>query len=59
MPVSPWCKSHFSCLEGASSPEELVATAAEQGHGALGCADQGAKRRIILGMLCLRHRKPL
>ena len=34
------CRSAFSFLDGASNPEDLVARAAEQGHGALALADR-------------------
>jgi error-prone DNA polymerase len=34
------CRSAFSFLEGASNPEDLVACAAELGHGALALADR-------------------
>ncbi|MBD3220479.1 DNA polymerase III subunit alpha [bacterium] len=35
-----WCKSHFSFLEGASSPAELVRTAAELGLDAVAVTDR-------------------
>ena len=35
------CRSAFSFLEGASNPEDLVARAAELGHGTLALADRG------------------
>ena len=34
------CRSAFSFLEGASTPEQLVARAVERGHGALALADR-------------------
>ena len=34
------CRSAFSFLEGAATPEQLVARALEQGHGALALADR-------------------
>jgi len=34
------CRSAFSFLEGASNPEDLVARAADLGHGALALADR-------------------
>jgi error-prone DNA polymerase len=34
------CRSAFSFLDGASNPEDLVARAAELGHGALALADR-------------------
>ncbi|MDO6415375.1 error-prone DNA polymerase [Sphingomonas sp. BIUV-7] len=39
--------SHFSFLRGASSPEELFAAAALQGHTALGLADLGTVAGIV------------
>jgi len=39
--------SHFSFLRGASSPEELFAAAALQGHTALGVADLGTVAGIV------------
>ena len=41
--------SHFSFLRGASSPEELFAAAALQGHGALGLADWGSVAGVVRG----------
>ena len=35
-----WCKSNFSFLEGASHPEELVASASELGLAALALTDR-------------------
>ncbi len=41
--------SHFSFLRGASSPEELFAAAAVQGHHALGLADWGSVAGVVRG----------
>ncbi|MEW6629142.1 MAG: error-prone DNA polymerase [Pseudomonadota bacterium] len=41
--------SHFSFLRGASSPEELFAAAAFQGHKALGLADLGSVAGVVRG----------
>jgi len=41
--------SHFSFLRGASSPEELFAAAALQGHSALGLADFGSVAGVVRG----------
>jgi error-prone DNA polymerase len=41
--------SHFSFLRGASSPEELFAAAALQGHQALGLADRGSVAGVVRG----------
>ncbi|MCF8707617.1 error-prone DNA polymerase [Rhizorhapis sp. SPR117] len=41
--------SHFSFLRGASSPEELFAAAALQGHKALGHADWGSVAGVVRG----------
>ena len=38
--VPLWCKSHFSLLEGASSPDDLIAEAARLGLGALALCDR-------------------
>ncbi|MBN2554214.1 MAG: PHP domain-containing protein, partial [Spirochaetales bacterium] len=38
--VPLWCKSHYSFLEGASSPEELVETAAALELPALALTDR-------------------
>ncbi|HPF69855.1 MAG TPA: PHP domain-containing protein, partial [Candidatus Krumholzibacteria bacterium] len=40
MPPALWCKSHYSFLEGASSPGELVARAVELGLPALALTDR-------------------
>ncbi len=40
MPPALWCKSHFSFLEGASSPDELVERAVELGIPALALTDR-------------------
>ena len=39
--------SHFSFLRGASSPDELFAAAALQGHGALGIVDRGSVAGLV------------
>jgi error-prone DNA polymerase len=41
--------SHFSFLRGSSSPEELFAAAALQGHRALGLADRGSVAGVVRG----------
>lgn len=41
--------SHFSFLRGASSPEELFAAAAAQGHKVLGLADRGSVAGVVRG----------
>ena len=41
--------SHFSFLRGASSPEELFAAAALQGHTALSLADRGSVAGVVRG----------
>ncbi len=38
--VPLWCKSHYSFLEGASSPAELMETAAELGLDTLAVTDR-------------------
>ena len=42
--------SHFSFLRGASSPEELFAAAALQGHSALGLCDRGSVAGMVRGL---------
>ncbi len=42
--------SHFSFLRGASSPEELFAAAAAQGHAALGLCDRGSVAGMVRGL---------
>jgi error-prone DNA polymerase len=39
--------SHFSFLRGASSPDELFAAAALQGHAALGIVDRGSVAGLV------------
>jgi hypothetical protein len=39
--------THFSFLRGASSPDELFAAAAMQGHAALGIADRGSVAGMV------------
>lgn len=41
--------SHFSFLRGASSPDELFAAAALQGHTALGIVDRGSVAGLVRG----------
>ncbi len=41
-----WCKSHFSFLEGASAPDELVARAVELGLPALALTDRDGVQGI-------------
>nr|MCC5640896.1 error-prone DNA polymerase [Nostoc sp. CHAB 5844] len=42
--------SHFSFLRGASTPEELFAAAALQGHSALGLTDRGSVAGMVRGL---------
>ncbi len=45
--VPLWCKSNFSFLEGASSPEELIATAAGYGLSALALTDRDGLYGVV------------
>ena len=42
-----WCKSHFSFLEGASHPEELIAEARRLGLSALALTDRDGVNGIV------------
>lgn len=46
MPPALWCKSHFSFLEGASAPDELVERAAQLGLPALALTDRDGVQGI-------------
>ena len=48
--VELYTTSHFSFLRGASSPEELFAAAASQGHSALGLCDRGSVAGMVRGL---------
>lgn len=48
--VELYATSHFSFLLGASSPEELFAAAASQGHSALGLCDRGSVAGMVRGL---------
>lgn len=48
--VELYATSHFSFLRGASSPEELFAAAASQGHSALGLCDRGSVAGMVRGL---------
>ncbi|MEZ4387731.1 MAG: error-prone DNA polymerase [Candidatus Krumholzibacteriia bacterium] len=50
-----WCKSHFSFLEGASSPAELVTTAAELGLSALALTDRDGVYGVPSAYLAARE----
>ncbi len=52
-----WCKSYFSFLEGASSPAELVATAAELGLSALALTDRDGVYGAPSAYLAARERE--
>jgi len=45
--VPLWCKSHFSFLEGASHPEELVETSADLGLDALALTDRDGVYGVV------------
>ncbi|KTE16908.1 error-prone DNA polymerase [Sphingopyxis sp. H115] len=48
--VELYATSHFSFLRGASSPEELFAAAASQGHSVLGLCDRGSVAGMVRGL---------
>ena len=48
--VELYATSHFSFLRGASSPEELFAAAASQGHSAFGLCDRGSVAGMVRGL---------
>lgn len=45
--VPLWCKSHYSFLEGASSPQELVEEARALGHSAIALTDRDGVYGIV------------
>ena len=48
MPYVPlWTKTHYSFLEGASSPEELVAKAAALGYSKLAITDRDGMYGVV------------
>ena len=50
-----WCKSHFSFLEGASSPAELVQTAHEMGIRSLAVTDRDGVYGIVQAHLAAKE----
>ena len=54
--VPLWCKSHYSFLEGASSPEELVAKAQDLGLPALALTDRDGLYGAVRAHLEARKR---
>ena len=53
-----WCKSHFSFLEGASSPAELVQTAHEIGIRSLALTDRDGVYGIVQAHLAAKEHGP-
>ena len=51
-----WCKTHFSFLEGASSPEELLEAAAGYGLTALAVTDRDGVYGVVEAHLAARER---
>src|SRR5215469_15453268 len=51
-----WCKTHFSFLEGASSPEALIETAARFGLGELAVTDRDGVYGVVEAHLAARDR---
>ena len=49
MYVPLWCKTHYSFLEGASHPEELVETAHRLGLPALAVTDRDGVYGLVKG----------
>ena len=56
MYVPLWCKSHFSFLEGASSPAELVETAHALGLMSLAITDRDGVYGVVQAHLAARER---
>ncbi len=54
--VPLWCKSHYSFLEGASSPEDLVDAATELGLAALALTDRNGVYGAVRGFDRARER---
>lgn len=50
------CRSHFSFLTGASSPEELVERAIELGYTALALTDECSVAGVVRAHVCARDR---
>ncbi|MEY6432482.1 error-prone DNA polymerase [Thioalkalicoccus limnaeus] len=50
-----WCKSHFSFLEGASHPEELVETAAALGLSGLALTDRDGLYGVVAAHVSARE----
>ena len=55
MYVPLWCKSHFSFLEGASSPAELVETASELGLPAVAITDRDGFYGVVEAHVAARE----
>ncbi|HKX18673.1 MAG TPA: DNA polymerase III subunit alpha [bacterium] len=51
-----WCKTHFSFLEGASSPEELIEAAARFGVSEIALTDRDGVYGIVEAYLAARER---
>ncbi|HEV2281588.1 MAG TPA: error-prone DNA polymerase [bacterium] len=51
-----WCKTHFSFLEGASSPEELLEAAAGYGLTALAVTDRDGVYGVVEAHLAAKER---
>ena len=50
-----WCKSHYSFLEGASSPEELVETAAAYGYSSMALTDRDGFYGAVRGHVAAKE----
>ncbi|MCG8554786.1 MAG: error-prone DNA polymerase [Proteobacteria bacterium] len=53
--VPLWCKSHYSFLEGASSPQELVETSFALGLPAIGLCDRNGLYGVVKGHVKARE----
>ncbi|ATR19612.1 error-prone DNA polymerase (plasmid) [Roseomonas sp. FDAARGOS_362] len=49
------CRSNFTLLDGASHPQELVATAAALGHAGLGLCDTNSLAGVVRGHVAARE----
>ncbi|MHB0709109.1 PHP domain-containing protein, partial [Roseomonas mucosa] len=49
------CRSNFTLLDGASHPQELVATAAALGHAGVGLCDANSLAGVVRGHVAARE----
>ncbi|MCG3135480.1 MAG: Error-prone DNA polymerase [Planctomycetes bacterium] len=55
LPAALWCKTHYSFLEGASSPEELIEESRRLGYGALAVTDRDGVAGIVRAHVAARE----